>query len=82
MRRTHPKEIAVDVYFGVLDSRGSIVGGEFVSLDSITEVATGLYQFSGEIECRFCGRQGFMLRVMPNHVELGRVYEPGLLLWG
>jgi len=78
----HPKEIAVDVYFGVLDSRGSIVGGEFVSLDSITEVATGLYQFSGEIECRFCGRQGFMLRVMPNHVELGRVYEPGLLLWG
>jgi len=78
----NPSEIAIDVYFGVLDSRGSIVGGELVSLDSIEEVSPGLYRFSGEIECRFCGRQGFMLRVMPNHPELGAVYEPGLLLWG
>ncbi len=78
----NPSEIAIDVYFGVLDSRGSIVGGELVSLDSIKEVSPGLYRFSGEIECRFCGRQGFMLRVMPNHPELGAVYEPGLLLWG
>jgi starch phosphorylase len=77
-----PSEVAIDVYFGVLDSRGSIVGGELVSLDSIEEVSSGLYRFSGEIECRFCGRQGFMLRVMPNHQELGAVYEPGLLLWG
>jgi len=78
----HAKEIAVDVYFGVLDSRGFMVGGELVSLDSISELSSGLYQFSGEIECRFCGRQGFMLRVMPNHLKLGPVYEPGLLLWG
>jgi starch phosphorylase len=78
----NPSEIAIDVYFGVLDSRGSIVGGELVSLDSIKEVSPGLYRFSGEIECRFCGRQGFMLRAMPNHPELGAVYEPGLLLWG
>jgi glycogen phosphorylase len=77
-----PAEIAVDVYFGVLDSRGSIVGGEIVSLSSIEEISPGLYRFSGEIECRFCGRQGFMLRVMPNHGELGSVYVPGLLLWG
>jgi starch phosphorylase len=78
----NPKEIAVDIYFGVLDSRGVMVGGELVSLDSITGLTSGLYQFSGEIKCKFCGRQGFMLRVMPNHVELGAVYEPGLLLWG
>jgi starch phosphorylase len=78
----NPSEIAIDVYFGVLDSRGSIVGGELVSLDSTEEISSGLYRFSGEIECRFCGRQGYMLRVMPNHPELGAVYEPGLLLWG
>jgi len=78
----NPSEVAIDVYFGVLDSRGSIVGGELVSLNSIEEVSPGLYRFCGEIECRFCGRQGFMLRVMPNHPELGAVYEPGLLLWG
>ena len=78
----NPKEIAVDIYFGVLDSRGVMVGGELVSLDSISGLTSGLYQFSGEIKCKFCGRQGFMLRVMPNHVELGAVYEPGLILWG
>jgi starch phosphorylase len=77
-----PKEVAVDVYFGVLDSRGSIIGGELVSLETSAELGNGLYQFSGAIECRFCGRQGFMLRVMPKHVALGAVYEPGLLLWG
>jgi len=77
-----PDEVAVDVYFGVLDSRGSIVGGELVSLNNVADLGSGIYLFSGEIECRFCGRQGFMLRVMPKHVELGAVYEPGFLLWG
>jgi starch phosphorylase len=78
----NPEEIAVDIYSGVLNSRGFIDGGELVSLDSITELTSGLYRFSGEIKCRFCGRQGFMVRVMPNHAELGAIYEPGLLLWG
>jgi glycogen phosphorylase len=36
----------------------------------------------GEIECRFCGRHGFLPRVMPRHGELGGIYQPGLLLWG
>ena len=78
----HPGEIAIELYFGLLDSKGLIIGGEIVSLDSFKEVSSGLYNFSGEIECRFCGRQGFMLRVMPKHRELGAVYMPGLLLWG
>jgi glycogen phosphorylase len=77
-----PTEAAVDIYFGVLDSRGSIIGGEIVSLESAVELSAGLYRFSGGIECRFCGRHGFMLRVMPKHLELDTVYEPGLLLWG
>jgi starch phosphorylase len=77
-----PGEVAVDIYFGVLDSRGSIVGGELVSLKSVADLGSGTYLFSGELECRFCGRQGFMLRVMPKHLELGTVYEPGFLIWG
>ena len=75
-------EIAVEAYIGVLDSLGAIVGGELVSLAPAGEYGPGAYHFGGEIECRFCGRHGFMLRVMPKHRELGPVYEPGLLLWG
>ena len=75
-------EIAVEAYIGVLDSLGAIVGGELVSLAPAGEYGPGSYHFGGEIECRFCGRHGFLLRVMPKHRELGPVYEPGLLLWG
>jgi starch phosphorylase len=76
------EEIAVDIYFGVLDSRGSIVGGELVPLEAAVIPGTTAYHFSGELECRFCGRQGFVLRVMPKHPALGPIYEPGLILWG
>jgi starch phosphorylase len=76
-------EIAVEVYFGVLDSRGSIMGGELVALEPTGTGTPGSHgHFGGELECRFCGRHGFMLRVMPRHPELGTVYDPGLVLWG
>ena len=75
-------DVAVEGYFGVLDSRGDIQGGEVVPLRHTEELGNGIHRFSGEIECRFCGRHGFMLRVMPCHAVLGPVYEPGYLLWG
>lgn len=77
-----PAEVSVEAYFGVLDSRGNIVGGELVPLDAAEELGAGLYRFSASMECRFCGRHGFMVRVMPRHSEVGGVYEPGYLLWG
>ncbi|HEY6008944.1 MAG TPA: alpha-glucan phosphorylase, partial [Geobacteraceae bacterium] len=76
------EDVAVEVYFGVLDSRGAIVGGELVTLTPDDPDGDGIHGFRSEIECRFCGRQGFLLRVMPRHRELGPIYEPGLLLWG
>ena len=75
-------EVSVEGYFGVLDSTGSIEGGETVELKIVTDLGQGLYQFSGALECRFCGRHGFMLRVIPRHKILGNIYEPGYLIWG
>jgi starch phosphorylase len=75
-------DVAVDAYFGVLDSRGVIVGGELVPLSPDTAGNGSIRRFSGEIECRFCGRHGFLVRIMPRHGVLGPVYEPGLLVWG
>ena len=77
-----PDDIAVEIYFGVLDSRGSIVGGEIIPLQPLSAAEAGVGCFSGEMYCRFCGRHGFMLRIMPSHKEMGNVYEPGLVLWG
>jgi starch phosphorylase len=74
-------EVAVEAYFGVLDSRGTIVGGEIVPLTDAQEISPGLFSYQGDLECRFCGRHGFLLRVMPKHPELGNIYEQGLLHW-
>jgi starch phosphorylase len=58
------------------------VGGETVPLEMTRELGNGLYEFGGALECRFCGRHGFMLRVAPHHKVLGNIYEPGYLIWG
>jgi starch phosphorylase len=75
-------EVSVEGYFGVLDSKGNIQGGEIVGLDHREDLGNGVHQFGGEMECRFCGRHGFMLRVMPRHKTLGNIYESGYLTWG
>ena len=77
-----PDQVTVELYCGVLDSRGNIVGGELLLLSHGGAAGDGLHRFAGEIEPRFCGRHGFMVRVMPRHPELGPVYEQGLLAWG
>jgi starch phosphorylase len=75
-------EVSVEGYFGVLDSKGNIQGGELVQLRHVEDLGGGVHRFGGEMECRFCGRHGFMLRVMPSHNVLGNVYESGYLTWG
>ena len=67
---------------GVLDSRGSLIGGETAPLATVEEVSPGVHRFSGTIECRLCGRQGFLVRVLPCHNVLGPIYEAGMLVWG
>ena len=76
------EDVSVEGYFGVLDSTGAILGGETVPLEMTSEQGTGVYEFNGSLECRFCGRHGFMLRVAPHHKVVGNIYEPGYLLWG
>jgi len=53
-----------------------------VELEQREDLGNGVHQFGGEMECRFCGRHGFMLRVMPRHKVLGNIYESGYLIWG
>ena len=75
-------DVSVEGYFGVLDSTGTILGGETVPLKVTGLLDNAIYEFSAFLECRFCGRHGFMLRVAPHHTILGNIYEPGYLIWG
>jgi len=75
------EELSVDAYFGVLDPRDEIAGGELAPLLPVEQLGTDLYRFSGELVCRVCGRQGFAVRIMPKHAQIGPVYESELILW-
>lgn len=74
-------ELSVKAYFGIVDSRDAIVDGKFAELKPVEQLGTDLHRFSGEIECSVCGRQAFVIQVMPRHPRIGPVYEPGLILW-
>jgi len=75
------EELSVRVYFGILNARDIIIDGEFAPLHPVEQVGTDLHRFSGEIECRTCGRQAFVIQVLPKHPHIGPVYERGLILW-
>jgi starch phosphorylase len=73
--------LSVKVYFGILNAQDTIINGELAPLQPVEKVNADIHRFSGEIECHVCGRQAFVIRVMPKHPRIGPVYEPGLILW-
>jgi starch phosphorylase len=81
--RLEPVDVAVQVYFGQVDSSGRIKDGQIAEMayeqDTLDEhrVAT----FSGKIPCRISGRHGYALRILPHHPDLVEPYESGLILW-
>lgn len=75
------EELSVTVYSGILDAGDVIVAGEETPLTRMEQLKEGLYRFSGEVECRVCGRLGFAVRIMPKHPRIGPLYEPGMIIW-
>jgi starch phosphorylase len=75
------EELSVKAYFGILNAHDHIVDGKLATLHPVEQLGADLHRYSGEIECDVCGRQAFVIQVMPKHPEKGAVYEPGLILW-
>jgi starch phosphorylase len=48
---------------------------------SVQLYAPNRHLFTGTIECRTSGRQGFAIRVLPGHVDMASPFEPGLITW-
>jgi len=75
------EELSVKVYFGILNAQDTIIDGELAPLHPVEQLGGDLHRFSGEIECHACGRQAFVIQIMPKYPQIGPVYEPGLILW-
>ncbi len=76
-----PKDLAVDIYYGPVDSKADLLDRETVPLQDFTQEEKGMV-FRGEIPCQEVGRFGFRVRVLPSHPLLVNPYSLGLILWG
>jgi starch phosphorylase len=76
-----PRDLAVDIYFGRVDSKAEFLDREILSLKDFTQ-QDGKTVFRGEIPSQRVGRFGFRVRLLPAHPLLSNPYSLGLILWG
>jgi len=76
-----PNDLAVDLYYGPVDSKAEFLDRATIPLRLFDQVASGTL-FRGEIPCPEVGRFGFRVRILPSHPLLSNPYSLGLVLWG
>ncbi len=79
--RLSPQDLAVDIYYGLVDSKAEFLDRETMLLRNFSQEGSRTI-FRGEIPCRKVGRFGFKVRVLPSHPLLSNPYSLGLILWG
>jgi starch phosphorylase len=76
-----PHGVRVELYAGPLNASGAIEQPQALVMAYSKEMAPHRYLFSGKIDCRLSGRQGFAVRVLPGNPALATPFEPGLITW-
>jgi glycogen phosphorylase len=75
-----PEKVDVELYYGQLQSLGSIVEGMTQPMEIAEDQGNGDYLFQCTVACQDSGRYGFTVRVAPQADDWIR-YTPGLLAW-
>jgi glycogen phosphorylase len=75
-----PDKVDVELYYGQLQSLGSLADGTTQSMEIAENQGDGDYLFQCTVACRDSGRYGFTVRVAPRADDWIR-YTPGLLAW-
>jgi len=76
-----PSELQVQLYAGPVSATGQIESPHTLTMSHTKQIANGRHLFTGAIDCRTSGRQGFAIRVLPGNADLATPFEPGLILW-
>ena len=76
-----PKDVQVELYAGPINASGQIEAPNAEPMRYIKQLAPGRHVFSGAIECRTSGRQGYAIRVVPGDGDMATPFEPGLITW-
>jgi len=78
--KLNPEDVAVQVYYGVLDAADEIASGTAMDLD-VRSKQGDTYVYGGEVFTERSGRYGFTFRAIPRHPELVHPYTPLMLTW-
>ncbi|HZD54900.1 MAG TPA: alpha-glucan family phosphorylase [Candidatus Aquicultoraceae bacterium] len=73
-------DIAVEIYYGMLDPAGHVRNGETVRAEFQSREGKE-HVFRAEIQCRASGRFGFAARIIPRHPALVNPLTPLLMTW-
>jgi starch phosphorylase len=76
-----PKDVQVQLYAGAINARGEIESAAARKMSYVKQLAPGRHVFTGTIECRTSGRQGYAIRVLPGYEDMMTPFEPGLITW-
>ncbi len=77
-----PDDVDVQLYHGVLDSRGQIQAPSTISMSHNGQLEGPNWVYSGEIPCESSGQYGFVVRVLPKHENQANPFETGVVCWG
>jgi starch phosphorylase len=76
-----PDEVAVEVYYGVLDAQRAIVDPRTARLRLEASRDSGLHRYVGTIPCDRSGMLGYAVRVRPAHPDANNLLATGLMTW-
>lgn len=76
-----PQDVQVQLYAGPINSTGEIDNPQVLDMQYTRQMAPGRHLFTGAIECRTSGRQGFAVRILPGFKDMATPFEPGLITW-
>ena len=76
-----PKDVSVQIYSGRVDSKGEIVSGQGIEMETVEPKGDGTYIFQGAVPCRSSGQHGYSVRVLPKHEDLDNPFIMNLITW-
>jgi starch phosphorylase len=76
-----PNDVAVELYAGPITATGQIGAPIVLRMAHAKQIGGPRHMYSGTLECRASGRQGFAVRVVPGNADLATPFEPGLISW-
>ncbi|MBN2355963.1 alpha-glucan family phosphorylase [candidate division KSB1 bacterium] len=76
-----PEDLKVEVYYGPLDSDGTIIAGKNVTMQLQKQLKKNQYYYDAVVPCEATGQHGYSVRVFPQQNEIDKPSDTGLITW-